>query len=165
MRYFFFSLLAIAFVGCDSAQTDDRPFKVGPGQILETSMGEERAARVDINGLTVSDDNGLADSVVTGPVTVQAGVPFDVTVYTFTAPSCIRAAPSEVTLEEQEAVIAVRDTSYLVPCHFVRTYTPRTDEVVFGTPGEAVIVIKGRRESDGTSMDRPYELRFDVIVE
>lgn len=165
-RLLFLLALASTFTttGCDTGRTDTDLFEVRPGEIFETAMGEERAARVDIAGVTVSDDNGLADSVASGPITVWAGAPFNVTVYTFTGP-CHRAASSEVSVEGGTARVAVQDSVYLDWCAALRTFTPRTDEIVFDEPGEAEVIVRGVKPDLQTGARLDRELRFDVIVE
>lgn len=162
MLRFLLLLTLLVASGCDTTAPQD-PFEVNPGVIHIDVLGD---ARVDINGTTLSGEGVVvADTEVEdGPAVVQAGVPFDVTVYTNTIP-CMSGAPSLVSVDPTRATIAVRDTAFLVPCNFVGTFTPRTDRITFDRPGTAEVVIEGLRSDAAVVEDRPYSLRFEVEVE
>ena len=154
-RYFLLVALVFALAGCDSA-AEDEEFRLEPGIIYLDVRGD---ARVVIDGTTVAD-SGLESSPA--PVTVSAGVPFDVTVFTHTG-SCDEAAPSDVSMNGQAATVAVYDSIFLGNCFLDGRYTPRTSRITFASPGAAEVLVHGVREDAGALS--PHVLRFEVVVE
>ena len=148
-------------LGCD-ADPSATQYDVRPGIIYIDVRGD---ARVVINGVRVADAAPFAGEVSSETPVVRAGVPFDVTVSTHTA-SCDEAGSSEVTVEGSTATVAVFDLIPLdVICNLAGTITPRTDRIAFEAPGAAEVVVVGTRSDRGVLEDRPYEIRFPVVVE
>lgn len=154
---------------------------------------QEAIARVDIAGHSVSGDEFLRSILEPGhrprplhlgPVSVRAGVPFDVIVYTFINPYCTEGAPSEIGIQGRVVTVTPHDLRVkdsvdpdgtLVLCPSVLSYLPRTDRVVFDTPGEAEVVVRGARYAipywvvnapphPERHLHPLIELRFPVIV-
>jgi hypothetical protein len=94
--------------------------------------------------------------VIVSPDTVQAGVPFDVTVTTIGASGCWKADGARVSAAAMLAVITPYD---LAPTHWANgdpmfctgalVSLPRSVQLTFGQAGEATIRVEGRVVQDG----------------
>ena len=167
-----FLLLAALAAGCDSSSLEIERTEIRPGVISAEGYG---SAQVEIAGVTVSQEDARAFEISDTPPVVQAGVPFDVTVYTFSSyPPCEEIAPSRLDIEGSTATVAVfKEIAFFSDpnsaCLAILIFQPRTEQVVFAEPGPAVVVVEGIRSLSGVpvgeSHEIPHTLRFDVIVE
>ena len=166
-----FGALAITLVACDSGEYEPE-FDREPARIYMLSQGD---ASIIVSGSTVTGRDLRSNPGPKPPARVQAGVPFPVTTYTFTGDdACFRAGPSTVTLGEQEARIEVFDDAGLfiegdTACSLQLIYRPRTDSLVFDTPGTAQVTVAGLGDdipqNNVHTPPLPYEITFPVIVE
>lgn len=156
-------IVSLSMSGCDNGPYEPPVARIARGTIIVNGD----PAWIVINGQTVSAGT-LAPLEVTvneEPVVVQAGVPFDVSTSTFVAPGCNRIRPSVITTTGRTITVEVYDAILNVDCAFVLATFPRTDRVVFETPGPAEVVVSGAQFIRGQGDDLPAEFRFPVVVE
>ena len=181
-------LAASALTGCDLGKDEVSDYRVESATLLINPQSPP--ARVDINGVRVNDGrpesrvplSNSPDPIATEPVRVQAGVPFDVTVWTLGGspvtlnglPPATRPARSVVSRLGRGVQIAVMDSAYTGIVLLVLNLHPRTDRITLTERGPAEVVVRGRDrgnsirtgdEEIGDDGDVVYDLRFPVVVE
>ncbi len=149
----------VALIGCDSGGPTDDFYELRQGWIVDFG----RPATVSINGTTVSS---LNEGMLPVTAEVRAGVPFNVTSFPLSAPGCNHPAPSIITRSELTATVAVYDSAFARTCNYILTGIPRTDRLVFESPGEATVVIRGGAYNvQGQPRPLPeVDLPFTVVV-
>ena len=100
-------------------------------------------------GVIESNSISLGAEVVSAPDTVQAGVPFEVTVRTYGG-GCIEPDGLEVSMEGNLAVLIPYDR-YITPgrgtaCPLIFEAEPHTTQLTFSDLGSSTIRVEGRRE-------------------
>jgi hypothetical protein len=100
-------------------------------------------------GVGLIDNGGLALEPLIVPGTVRAGVPFTATVSTFGSTNCIRPDRSQVQGTGLQAP----------PCLPGWERYPRSVELTFATPGEALVRLHGRGFTGDHAFEKPVTVR------
>lgn len=111
----------------------------------------------------VVDFHGESDDVLIAPASVAAGERFVVEVWTY-GDGCISGAWLDVD-ENADGVVLTpydwRTTKYA--CTDVLQRLPHDDDIVFESPGEKTITVRGRH-FDGLHVDEMIEIEHTLVV-